>query len=91
MHEESPILLHVCCAPCSTASVERLREQGHDVVLFFSNSNIYPAEEYRGRLAETRRLAGVMHLDLVEDAYDHEAWLPMSGAWRTNPSGVRDA
>ncbi len=75
MHEESPILLHVCCAPCSTASVERLREQGHDVVLFFSNSNIYPAEEYRGRLAETRRLAGVMHLDLVEDAYDHEAWL----------------
>lgn len=50
-------------------------EQGYDVVLFFSNSNIHPAEEYQKRLAEMRRLAEVMHLELVEDAYDHAAWL----------------
>jgi predicted adenine nucleotide alpha hydrolase (AANH) superfamily ATPase len=69
------ILLHVCCAPCSTAAVERLVDEGWGVVLFFSNSNIHPEEEYCKRLAEARRLAGSMHLDLVEDAYDHGAWL----------------
>lgn len=50
-------------------------EQGYDVVLFFSNSNIHPAEEHQRRLAEVRRLAGLMHLELVEDGYDHAAWL----------------
>ncbi len=69
------ILLHVCCAPCSTAAVERLVEEGWGVVLFFSNSNIHPEEEYRRRLAEAHRLAGTMHLELIEDAYDHTAWL----------------
>ncbi|MCU0576435.1 MAG: epoxyqueuosine reductase QueH [Desulfobacterota bacterium] len=71
----SRILLHVCCAPCSTASVERLQEQGYEVVLFFSNSNIHPEEEYLRRLSQARRLAGIMHLELVEDEYDHGAWL----------------
>lgn len=69
------VLLHTCCAPCSTAVVERLHEQGYDVVLYFSNSNIHPEEEYLKRLDETRRLAAVQVLDLVEDVYDHDAWL----------------
>lgn len=75
MDTRARILLHVCCAPCSTASVERLLEQGHDVVLFFSNANIHPEDEYRKRLAEAQRLARTMHLELVEDVYDHGAWL----------------
>jgi len=69
------ILLHACCAPCSTAVVERLHEQGYDVALYFSNSNIHPEEEYLKRLDEIRRLAAVQGLDLVEDVYDHGAWL----------------
>ncbi len=69
------ILLHVCCAPCSTVAVERLLEEGWGVVLFFSNSNIHPGEEYCKRLAEARSLASTMELELVEDVYDHKAWL----------------
>jgi len=69
------ILLHVCCAPCSTAAVERLLTPGSEVILFFSNSNISPREEYMRRLAEARRLAEMHHLKLIEDDYDHEAWL----------------
>lgn len=75
MKGKDGILLHVCCAPCSTSSVEQLLEHGHDIVLFFSNSNIYPAGEYLRRLCEARRLAEVMHLALIEDSYDHAAWL----------------
>ena len=69
------ILLHVCCAPCATASVERLKELGWQVVLFFSNSNIWPPEEYERRLAATRKLAGRLDVPLVADEYDHDDWL----------------
>ena len=69
------ILLHACCAPCSGAILECLRDSGIRPVVFFSNSNITPREEYDLRLAEMRRYAALMGAELVEDAYDHAAWL----------------
>ncbi|CAM3581905.1 epoxyqueuosine reductase QueH [Erysipelothrix urinaevulpis] len=42
------ILLHSCCAPCSTYSLEYLCEYA-DVCVYFSNSNIYPRSEYQRR------------------------------------------
>ncbi len=69
------ILLHACCAPCSGAILECLRDSGIRPVVFFSNSNIFPKEEYDLRLAELRRYAALMGVELVEDAYDHDAWL----------------
>jgi predicted adenine nucleotide alpha hydrolase (AANH) superfamily ATPase len=68
-------LLHVCCAPCATASVERLLQRGEQVTLFFSNSNIYPYQEYRKRLDEVYRLAERYDLPVIEDEYDHQSWL----------------
>jgi epoxyqueuosine reductase len=79
------ILLHVCCAPCSTAAVERLVREGYDPVLFFSNSNIHPEEEYDRRLAEAHRLADMHGLDLLEDVYDHPAWLEHIKGYETEP------
>jgi predicted adenine nucleotide alpha hydrolase (AANH) superfamily ATPase len=75
MKHTERILLHVCCAPCSTAVVERLREHDYDVVLFFSNSNIHSAEEFHRRLAEAQKISSMLGLDLIGDAYDHDAWL----------------
>lgn len=68
------VLLHCCCGPCATHAVERLRRE-YDVALFFSNSNIAPREEYDRRLAAARRLADRTGVALIEDAYDHGAWL----------------
>ncbi|MQW22679.1 MULTISPECIES: epoxyqueuosine reductase QueH [unclassified Lactococcus] len=42
------ILLHSCCAPCSTYSLEYLVGYA-DVTIFFSNSNIHPRSEYERR------------------------------------------
>lgn len=67
------ILLHVCCGPCASASVERLQQQGA-VTLFFANANIFPPAEYAKRLADVRRLAAICGCELVEDVYDHDAW-----------------
>ena len=40
------LLLHVCCGPCATSSIERLLQEGYEPVLFFSDSNIFPHEEF---------------------------------------------
>ncbi|SJZ60397.1 hypothetical protein SAMN02745116_00893 [Pilibacter termitis] len=42
------ILLHSCCAPCSTYSLEYL-SQSADVTIYFANSNIHPRSEYERR------------------------------------------
>ncbi|QDK71155.1 epoxyqueuosine reductase QueH [Lactococcus protaetiae] len=42
------ILLHSCCAPCSTYSLEYLTRTA-DVTIYFANSNIHPASEYERR------------------------------------------
>jgi len=68
------ILLHACCAPCSGAIVEYLVNQGIRPVIFYSNSNIYPQEEYQHRCNECIRYAAKWGLEIVEDSYDHAAW-----------------
>ncbi len=75
MTSNERVLLHVCCAPCSTAVIERLKENDYAVVLFFSNSNIHPQEEFEKRLAETVKIASTHGLELIMDEYDHQSWL----------------
>lgn len=69
------ILLHVCCAPCSSAIVERLLEQGIRPALFYYNPNIFPDEEYEKRKDECLRHAQMLNLDFVDADYDHGKWL----------------
>ena len=47
---------------------------GVEPVLFYSNSNIYPREEYERRRDECARYALHWGIRMVEDEYDHEAW-----------------
>lgn len=72
------ILLHACCAPCSSAIVECLVNQGFRPVIFYSNSNIYPESEYLKRKNECIRYAAETGLEIVEDSYDHKAWRHIS-------------
>jgi predicted adenine nucleotide alpha hydrolase (AANH) superfamily ATPase len=55
--------------------VPRLREEGHDVTMFYSNSNIDTPEEFEKRFAAAKLLAEADGVELVEDGYNHEAWL----------------
>ena len=45
------LLLHVCCAPCSTYTLTFLCPH-FDVTIYYNNSNIYPKSEYDKRLSE---------------------------------------
>ena len=71
---DARILLHCCCAPCSGAILECMLSQGLCPTVFFSNANIYPAEEYELRKAEVIRYAAACGVPFVEDLYDHAAW-----------------
>ena len=77
------VLLHTCCAPCSSAIVECLMEHGITPVIFYCNPNIYPEKEYLIRKDECTRYARSLGLEIVDDDYDHEAR-------RTAMSGMED-
>ena len=70
--ERPRLLLHACCAPCSSATLERLA--GHfELTILYYNPNIYPPEEYRRREAELERFvqdAGYAGVPVVELPYD---------------------
>lgn len=68
------VLLHTCCAPCSGAIIECLLNNGITPTIFYSNSNIFPHEEYLKRKDECTRYAGSLGLEIVDDDYSHEEW-----------------
>lgn len=78
-HEEeamsSRILLHCCCAPCSSAILEWMMAHEVKPTLFYCNPNIYPLEEYLIRKNEITRYAEKLGIEIIDDDYDHEAWL----------------
>lgn len=74
-HVSERILLHCCCAPCSSAILEWMLARDIRPVLFYCNPNIYPVEEYQIRKNEIIRYAEKLGLEIIDDDYDHEAWL----------------
>ena len=69
------ILLHCCCAPCSSAIIEWMLLHDIRPTLFYCNPNIYPEEEYIRRKDECTRYARSLGLDIVDDDYNHDQWL----------------
>ncbi len=66
------LLLHICCGPCATYSVTRLRELGFDLLGWWHNPNIQPSEEHRLRAESARDFAARVSLPLVAGAYEPE-------------------
>ena len=53
------LILHSCCAPCSSYCIEYL-SQYFSITVFYYNPNIYPETEYEKRKAEQKRLISEM-------------------------------
>lgn len=67
------LLLHVCCAPCSTYVIEALKEE-YEITLFFYNPNIEPINEYSSRLEAAEKFAEKMDLPIIVGDYDSIEW-----------------
>jgi predicted adenine nucleotide alpha hydrolase (AANH) superfamily ATPase len=59
------ILTHICCAPCATYTVNRLRQIGFDVTGFWYNPNIHPWQEHERRRAALESYAGRIGLPMI--------------------------
>ena len=68
------VLLHACCAPCSSAIVEWMLAHGVRPTIYYFNPNIFPREEYEIRKAESKRHAESLGLEWIDEDWDHEAW-----------------
>lgn len=83
------LLLHVCCAPCSTAVLDMLNKY-FDLTIYFYNPNISPADEYYYRLDELNNLLvkmGVEDIGVVAPDYDSKPFEKISKGLEEVPEG----
>ena len=71
---ENRVLLHSCCAPCSSAIIECMLANGIRPTVFYCNPNIYPQEEYEIRKQEAIRFVTSQNLDFIDADYDYTHW-----------------
>lgn len=84
------LLIHSCCAPCSSYVLESLSEF-FDITVFYYNPNIYPPEEFEKRSIEQVRLAKEMKLennvDVVCADYDSISFYNAVKGLENEPEG----
>ncbi len=78
------LVLHVCCAPCSSGVIYRLK-QHFEICYFYYNPNIYPEAEYVKRKNEFKKL----EVEVVEasEGYRHEEFLKAVKGLEKEPEG----
>ncbi|MDD3278112.1 MAG: epoxyqueuosine reductase QueH [Lachnospiraceae bacterium] len=86
------LLLHSCCAPCSSYVLEYL-SQYFSITLFYYNPNIFPEQEYHKRVEEQRRLIHEMKMlhpvTFLEGSFDTERFYQMAKGLEQEPEGGR--
>ena len=84
------LLLHACCAPCSSYVLEYL-SKSFDITLLFYNPNISPEEEYIFRKNELIRLTNEMPLptkiEVITEKYDASEFYSMANGLEDLPEG----
>lgn len=63
--EGKKILLHICCGPCSTYTIDRLREEGFSVTGFWYNPNVHPFSEHERRRECIEEYARTVALPMI--------------------------
>ena len=84
------LLLHSCCAPCSSYCMEYLSEF-FDITVFYFNPNIYPVEEYLNRVSEQKRLIEEMSfkrpVSFLAGEYEPERFYEAAKGLENEPEG----
>lgn len=83
--KKNKIVLHACCGICSGYPVSSLIDAGYQVVVYFYNPNIYPAEEYQKRLDAERTLCTHFGCELVEAEYNPEEFYKVANGLELEP------
>ena len=88
LKEGDNLLLHACCAPCSTACLERLTNF-FKVTIFYYNPNITDENEYKKRIEEIKKLLTLIKpkykVELLEGDYDPNKFFEMAKGLENEP------
>lgn len=79
------ILLHSCCAPCSSAILEWLLAHDYEPVVFYFNPNIFPEDEYLKRKDELTRHCQRLGVKIIDGDWDHQGWLKAVAGLENEP------
>ena len=89
--QKKRLLLHACCAPCSSYVLEYLIDH-FDITVFFSNSNITDEDEYKKRLHEIYKLLSLMpggdRVSVIEDEYSPLEYLNIVKGYENEKEGA---
>lgn len=84
------LLLHSCCAPCSSYTLEYLSDY-FDITVFYFNPNISPESEFEKRYAEQKRLIEALpakhKIKLIKGDYDYNEFLKTAAGLESVPEG----
>ena len=88
IEEGTPLLLHACCAPCSSAVLERIGNY-FKVTIFYYNPNITNEDEYKKRVNEIKRFISSFKtrypISLEEGTYDPRDFFDISKGLEKEP------
>ena len=86
---KNKLLLHACCAPCSSSCIERLKER-FDITVYFYNPNMDSEEEYLLRAKEQVRLCEQLSVKCVVEDYNPKEFLSaVTGLEKEREGGAR--
>lgn len=91
--ERKRLLLHSCCAPCSSGAIVPLQEV-FDLTIYFYNPNLSEAEEYRRRADEQKKLIRALNeekpdfpIQIIEEDYDPSEFYAVAKGFEHCPEG----
>ena len=88
LEEGSTLLMHACCAPCSSACLERLGNY-FDISIFYYNPNITDKDEYLKRVEEIKKFISSFKtkypIKLIEGRYEPEEFFEIAKGLEDEP------
>ena len=86
--EGTKLLLHACCAPCSSAVLERLANT-FKIYIYYYNPNITDEDEYKKRIDEIKRLISILDtkykIELIEGEYTKDLFFEKTKGLENEP------
>lgn len=80
------LLLHSCCAPCSSYVITFLKDY-FDITLLYYNPNIEPKAEYDKRKQEQIKLCELLNVEIVDCDYDNLKYKKLITGLKNEPEG----
>ena len=80
------LLLHSCCAPCSSACIERIKDF-FDLAVYYYNPNLDAAIEFNLRAYEQKRLCAEFGIECIVEDYNPEEFLRVAKGYENAKEG----